>query len=313
MNTTNQTLNDTNGALNDTNHALPNSNQPKQIASRSPLQDAFRRFRKNKAAMFSCSILFLIVLFVIFAPILSSYNYSDADWSNMGAKPSFANKHFFGTDSLGRDLFVRTAMGGRISLIVGVVGAGVAIFIGTIYGAISGYIGGKVDMVMMRFIEVLNSFPIMFLLIILVTMFGRSISLIFIAIGMVSWTGIARLVRGQTLSLRRREFIEAAHVIGVSDWNIVMRHITPNVIGVVVVYGSLLIPGMIMFESFLSFLGIGVQEPMTSWGALIEVGTKTMEIAPWQLLIPAAFLVVTLFCFSYIGDGLRDAFDPKDR
>lgn len=294
---------------------LPTGEQPNMpiLQSRSPMQDAWRRFKKNKAAMASCVILFFIVSFVIFAPMLSSYNYSDADWSNMGIAPSLDNKHYFGTDSLGRDLFVRTAMGGRISLMVGVVGAGVAIVVGLLYGAISGYLGGKIDMIMMRFIEILNSFPIMFLLIILVTMFGRSISLIFVAIGMVSWTGIARLVRGQTLSLRRKEFIEAAHVIGVSDWNIIMKHITPNVIGVVVVYGSLLIPNMIIFESFLSFLGIGVQEPMTSWGALIENGSKTMEVTPWQLIIPSSFLVITLFCFSYIGDGLRDAFDPKER
>lgn len=298
-----------------TQPTLPTGEQPTMPAlkSRSPMQDAWRRFKKNKAAMASCVILFFIILFVIFAPMLSSYNYSDADWSNMGVAPSLDNKHYFGTDSLGRDLFVRTAMGGRISLMVGVVGAGVAIIVGMIYGAISGYLGGKIDMIMMRFIEILNSFPIMFLLIILVTMFGRSISLIFVAIGMVSWTGIARLVRGQTLSLRRKEFIEAAHVTGVSDWNIIMRHITPNVIGVVVVYGSLLIPNMIIFESFLSFLGIGVQEPMTSWGALIENGSKTMEVTPWQLIIPSSFLVITLFCFSYIGDGLRDAFDPKER
>ena len=185
--------------------------------------------------------------------------------------------------------------------------------IGTVYGAISGYAGGKVDMLMMRFLEVLSAFPFMFFVILLVTLFGRNIFLIFVAIGLVSWLDVARMVRGQTLSLKNKEFIEAAHVTGVSNWKIITRHIVPNVLGVVVVYASLVVPGMILFESFLSFLGLGVQEPMTSWGALLQEGAQNMQVAPWQLLIPSVFLVVTLFCFNFIGDGLRDALDPKDK
>jgi oligopeptide transport system permease protein len=229
----------------------------------------------------------------------------------MHAAPSA--EHLFGTDSLGRDLFVRTLLGGQISLMVGVLGALVAVVIGTVYGATSGFIGGRVDRMMMRILEILYSIPFMFLVIVLVTFFGRNIYLIFVAIGAIAWLDMARIVRGQTLSLRNKEFIEAAHVSGVSQWNIIRRHIIPNVLGIVAVYSTLLVPSMILTESFLSFLGLGVQEPMTSWGALLQEGAQTMEIAIWQLGFPAAFMVLTLFCFNYIGDGLRDALDPKDR
>ena len=245
--------------------------------------------------------------------MIAPFGYAETDWGYMQGAPSFENKHYFGTDSLGRDLLVRTAIGGRISLLVGIAGATVAVVFGTVYGAASGYLGGKIDAIMMRFLEILNAFPFMFFVILLVTIFGRNLMLIFVAIGLVSWLDVARIVRGQTLSLKSKEFIEAAHVGGVSGFNIIMRHIVPNVLGVVVVYASLLVPSMILFESFLSFLGLGVQEPMTSWGALLQEGSQTMQVAPWQILIPSVFLVVTLFCFNFIGDGLRDAFDPKDR
>lgn len=283
------------------------------IKGRSLWQDAWRRFYKNKAAIASLVILFLVTLFVVFVPMFAPFGYADTDWGYMQGAPSFENKHYFGTDTLGRDLLVRTAIGGRISLLVGVAGATVAVVFGTVYGAASGYLGGKVDTVMMRFLEILNAFPFMFFVILLVTIFGRNLMLIFVAIGLVSWLDVARIVRGQTLSLKSKEFIEAAHVGGVSGFNIIKRHIIPNVLGVVVVYASLLVPSMILFESFLSFLGLGVQEPMTSWGALLQEGSQTMQVAPWQILIPSVFLVVTLFCFNFIGDGLRDAFDPKDR
>ena len=283
------------------------------IKGRSLWQDAWRRFYKNKAAIASLVILFLVTLFVIFVPMIAPFGYAETDWGYMQGAPSFENKHYFGTDSLGRDLLVRTAIGGRISLLVGIAGATVAVVFGTVYGAASGYLGGKIDAIMMRFLEILNAFPFMFFVILLVTIFGRNLMLIFVAIGLVSWLDVARLVRGQTLSLKSKEFIEAAHVGGVSGFNIIMRHIVPNVLGVVVVYASLLVPSMILFESFLSFLGLGVQEPMTSWGALLQEGSQTMQVAPWQILIPSVFLVVTLFCFNFIGDGLRDAFDPKDR
>ena len=286
---------------------------PTDIKGRSLWQDAWRRFRRNKAAIASIIILVLIAIFVTIAPMLMPFGYADTDWANMQSAPSMATGHYFGTDTLGRDLLVRVAIGGRISLMVGIAGAFVAVLIGTVYGAISGYAGGKVDMLMMRFLEVLSAVPFMFFVILLVTLFGRNIFLIFVAIGLVSWLDVARMVRGQTLSLKNKEFIEAAHVTGVSNWKIITRHIVPNVLGVVVVYASLVVPGMILFESFLSFLGLGVQEPMTSWGALLQEGAQNMQVAPWQLLIPSVFLVVTLFCFNFIGDGLRDALDPKDK
>ncbi|WP_027009951.1 oligopeptide ABC transporter permease OppC [Conchiformibius kuhniae] len=284
-----------------------------EVRGRSLWQDAWLRFSRNKAALVSMMILLAITAWVIIVPMIAPFEYSHTDWGNMQAAPSVDNKHYFGTDNLGRDLLTRVSIGGRISLMVGVAGALVAVLIGTVYGAVSGYMGGKTDMLMMRFLEILNAFPFMFFVILLVTLFGRNLVFIFVAIGMVSWLDVARIVRGQTLGLKRKEFIEAAHVCGVSKRNIVLRHIVPNVLGVVVVYASLLVPGMILFESFLSFLGLGVQEPMTSWGAMLQEGAQSMQVAWWQLAVPTVFLVTTLFCFNFIGDGLRDALDPKDR
>ncbi|WP_230460440.1 oligopeptide ABC transporter permease OppC [Sansalvadorimonas verongulae] len=284
-----------------------------EIEGRSLWADARARFFRNRAAVTSLLVLAFIGLLVLIGPYLSQYQYDGIDWANMATPPSLENGHWFGTDALGRDLFVRTLLGGRISFMVGILGALVAVLIGTIYGATAGYLGGKVDMVMMRILEILQSFPFMFLVILLVTMFGRSIMLIFIAIGAVSWLSMARIVRGQTISLKGREFIEAARVCGTRPWDIIRGHIVPNVLGIVAVYASLLVPGMILFESFLSFLGLGVQEPMTSWGALVSEGANAMTVAVWQLAFPVAFLMITLFCFNYVGDGLRDALDPKDR
>jgi oligopeptide transport system permease protein len=196
---------------------------------------------------------------------------------------------------------------------VGVVATLVSLLIGIAYGATAGYIGGRTDHLMMRFVDILYAMPFMFFVILLMVMFGRNILLIFVAIGAINWLDMARIVRGQTLSLKHKEFIEAAEAIGVSSFNIVRRHIVPNLLGVVVVYVTLTIPQVILVESFLSFLGLGVQEPMTSWGALVNEGAQEMETAPWLLLFPAIFLAATLFCFNFIGDGLRDALDPKDR
>ncbi|MBP2859488.1 oligopeptide ABC transporter permease OppC [Dickeya oryzae] len=293
--------------------ALDNFSEKLEVEGRSLWQDARRRFMHNRAALASLFVLTLITLFVVIGPMVAPFNYADTDWNMMSSAPDMAYKHYFGTDSSGRDLLVRVAIGGRISLMVGVAAALVAVIVGTLYGAASGYMGGKVDSVMMRLLEILNSFPFMFFVILLVTLFGQNILLIFVAIGMVSWLDMARIVRGQTLSLKRKEFIEAALVCGVSTRSIVLRHVVPNVLGVVVVYASLLVPSMILFESFLSFLGLGTQEPLSSWGALLNDGANSMEVAPWLLLYPAGFLVVTLFCFNFIGDGLRDALDPKDR
>ncbi len=293
--------------------AVENFSEQLEIEGRSLWQDARRRFIHNRAALLSLLVLVLIALFVIIAPLLSPFTYDDTDWNMMSAAPDMTSGHYFGTDSSGRDLLVRVAIGGRISLMVGVAAALVAVVVGTLYGTLAGYLGGKTDAVLMRLLEILNSFPFMFFVILLVTFFGQNILLIFVAIGMVSWLDMARIVRGQTLSLKGKEFIEAAQVGGVSPLRIVLRHIVPNVLGVVVVYASLLVPGMILFESFLSFLGLGTQEPLSSWGALLSDGANSMEVSPWLLLWPAGFLVVTLFCFNFIGDGLRDALDPKDR
>ena len=291
--------------------ALADAAERAQMQGSSLWDDAWRRFRKNRAAVYSVTILALITLFVIFAPMLTHYAFDFNDWDALSAPPSA--RHFLGTDSLGRDLLSRAAVGGRISLLVGLSGALVAVVIGTLYGALAGFFGGKIDSLMMRFLEILNAFPFMLFVILLTTFFGRSLILIFAAVGLVSWLDVARIVRGQTLSLKHKEFVEAARVSGMSRRRIVVRHIIPNVLGVVMVYASLLVPGMIMYESFLSFLGLGVQEPMASWGSMLQEGALTIETAPWQLLVPAFFLVATLFCFNFLGDGLRDALDPKDR
>jgi len=293
--------------------ALETFSEQLDIEGRSLWQDARRRFIHNKAAIASLCMLFLIMLFVIIAPMISPFAYDDTDWEMMSAAPDLVSGHYFGTDSSGRDLLVRVAIGGRISLMVGISAAFIAVILGTLYGSLSGYVGGKVDSIMMRLLEILNSFPFMFFVILLVTFFGQNIFLIFVAIGMVSWLDMARIVRGQTLSLKGKEFIEAALVCGVPTSKIILRHIVPNVLGLVVVYASLLVPSMILFESFLSFLGLGTQEPLSSWGALLSDGANSMEVSPWLLAIPASFLVITLFCFNFIGDGLRDALDPKDR
>lgn len=288
------------------------------VKGRSLWQDAWLRFRKNRAAMASVYVMGFIIMAITFGPLLSNYSHDEIDWDVIGdpyelGKPSLVTGHYFGTDDLGQDVFARTLNGGRLSILVGFIGALVAVVIGTVWGSISGFVGGGLDSVMMRIIEVLDSVPFMFLVILFVTLFGNNIYLIFIVIGMVSWLGIARVVRGVTFGLKKREFIEAAHSIGVSRRRIISRHILPNVLGIVMVYSSLMVPGFIMFESFLSFLGLGVQPPDTSWGVLISAGAKTIDVALWELLAPSVFLVTTLFCFNFIGDGLRDALDPKDR
>lgn len=293
---------------------LPGLHNPAgALKGRSLWVDAARRFRGNRAALVSLTVLVVITLLCVLGPLGARFEFDEPDFGAMHSAPSFETGHWFGTDALGRDVFVRTLLGGRISLLVGLCGVVVAVLIGTLYGAISGYLGGRVDIVMMRALEILASFPFMFLVILLMTFFGRDIWLIFIAIGAVSWLDMARIVRGQTLTLRRKEFVEAAFTSGLTQMQIVRRHVVPNVLGLVAVYATLLVPAMILFESFLSYLGIGVQEPMTSWGALLELGAKSIETAPWELFFPAGFLVATLFSFNFLGDGLRDALDPKER
>ncbi len=273
---------------------------------------AWLRLKQNKLALISGIILLTILVSVIFAPFISPYDGEFIDWENMSIPPDFATAHYFGTDMMGRDLFVRTLQGGRISLLVGIVATMVSLIIGVSYGAIAGFYGGKIDAAMMRVVDILYALPFMFIVIVLMVLFGQHLFLIFAAIGGYIWLDMARIVRGQTLSLKNKEFIEAAFAIGATNTRIIMKHIIPNLFGIVIVYITLTIPQVILVESFLSFLGLGVQEPLTSWGALVNEGAQDMEIAPWSLLFPATFLAITLFCFNFIGDGLRDAFDPKE-
>ena len=289
------------------------------VQGRSLWQDARIRFFKNKAAVISLFLLLAILFFSFFGPFLAQWSNEEIDWSVLGdiailGSPSFDTGHYFGTDELGRDLYSRVIQGTKTSLMVGVVGALIAVLVGTLYGAIAGYFGGKLDNFMMRLVDILMSIPYMFVLILLLVMFGRSIIMLFIGIGLISWLDMARIVRGQTLSIKQKEFVEAALATGVGNFTIIIRHIIPNLLGVVAVYATLLVPGMILTEPFISFLGLGVQEPNTSWGALISEGAGTMSYGTlWQLLFPLFFFVVSLLSFFFIGDGLRDALDPKDR
>ncbi len=290
-----------------------------QTLGRSLWADARARFMRNKAAMISLVILALIVLFSFIGPYFAVWTYEQIDWNTMGSAatlgmPSIETGHYFGTDDLGRDIYSRVIQGTQISLMVGVVGATIAVVVGTLYGATSGYIGGRTDQIMMRIVDILMAIPFMFVLILLLVVFGRSIVMLFVGIGLLSWLDMSRIVRGQTLNIKNKEFIEAAQATGVSDYKIIMRHIVPNLLGIVAVYATLLIPGIIIAESFISFLGLGVQEPKTSWGALISEGAGTINYdTEWQLLVPLSFFIVTLFCIYFIGDGLRDALDPKER
>ena len=290
-----------------------------EVRGRSPWADARKRFLRNKAAMAGLIVLIGVALFAAFGSYFAVWSNEEIDFNIMGSAatmgmPSFENGHYFGTDDLGRDLFARTVQATQISLMVGIVGAGIAVIVGTLYGATSGYIGGRTDQIMMRTVDILMAIPYMFVLILLLVMFGRSISMLFLGIGLISWLDMSRIVRGQTLSLKNREFIEAARGTGVPTWRIIIRHIVPNLLGVVAVYATLLVPLMILTESFISFLGLGVQEPLTSWGALISEGARTMNYGTlWQLAFPLFFFCITLFAFFFVGDGLRDALDPKDR
>lgn len=275
--------------------------------------DAWHRLRQNKAAMGSLIILVLLAAVCLIGPLLLPWGLADVDWENFMSPPSLESTHYLGTDANGRDLLVRTLYGGQISLSVALVATAVSLVIGVLYGAIAGYFGGRIDSLMMRFVDIMFSLPFMFMVILLMVVFGRNILLIYAAIGAVEWLDMARIVRGQVLALKRREFVEAAQALGVKDSKIVTRHLIPNAIGPVIVYVTLTVPKVILLESFLSFLGLGVQEPLTSWGVLISEGREMMESAPWLLVTPSVFLAVTLFCLNFLGDGLRDALDPKTR
>jgi oligopeptide transport system permease protein len=276
-------------------------------------RDAWRRLRQNGAATVSLVLLAVISLVCFVGPWLTPWALDEVDWNAFLAPPSIASGHYAGTDSNGRDLLTRVFYGGQISLSVALVATLVSLVIGVLYGAIAGYFGGRVDNLMMRFVDIMYSLPFMFMVILLMVVFGRNILLIYAAIGAVEWLDMSRIVRGQVLALKRREFVEAAHALGVSSFKIVTRHLIPNAIGPVIIYVTLTVPKVILLESFLSFLGLGVQEPLTSWGVLISEGKDMMETAPWMLIVPSAFLAITLLCLNFLGDGLRDALDPKTR
>ena len=285
-----------------------------EVKGRSLWADARHRFLRNKAAVTSL-VIFVIIVFACFVvPYLGLRAPDYIDWSlRSWSPPDLATGYLLGTDANNRDLFVRLLHGGRVSLLVGFTATIVSLIIGVIWGATAGFIGGRTDGLMMRIVDILYSIPFIFFVIMLTVVFGRNITLIYIAIGAVSWLDMARIVRGQTISIRRREFIEAAEASGVSKWRIITRHIIPNCLGPVVVYVTLTVPNVILTESFISFLGMGVQEPDSSWGTLISEAAVVMEIAPWAIIGTGLMLAITLLSLNFIGDGMRDAFDPKDR
>ena len=279
---------------------------------RSLWDDARRRLLRNRAAVAGMAVLGLLVVAAVVGPYLAPFSYDEINKNDVWLAPLTAG-HLLGTDSLGRDLLARLLMGLRVSLAIGLVATVVSLIIGVAWGAVAGYLGGRVDEIMMRIVDVLYSLPFIFFVILMMVTFGSNIVLIFVAIGAVEWLTMSRIVRGQTLSLKQKEFIEAARAAGLTQGAIIARHIVPNLLGPVVVYVTLTIPAVILAESFLSFLGLGVQPPMASLGTLIANGAADMEMAWWLLVFPSVAMVVTLMSFNFIGDGLRDAIDPKDR
>ncbi|NLR74766.1 MULTISPECIES: ABC transporter permease [Leeia] len=300
---------------------MAQSSMTSSVKGRSPWRDAYIRFWRNKAAVLSVFVLAVIVLACMVVPSLSPHKLIDSDWGAMSTPPTLQNWHYFGVDDEGRDLLVMSMHGGRVSILIGLLATLTSVVVGVIWGSVAGFVGGRVDSVMMRIVDMMYAIPYLLIAILFVTLFGVRFSEIFgnqfglvvIAITVFSWMDMARVVRGQTLSIKSKEFIEAARAIGVPTWKIVMRHIVPNLLGVVVIYTSITIPGVILTESVLSVLGLGVQFPDSSWGSMIGNGIQKLELAPYILLVPATLLTITLYCFNYIGDGLRDALDPKDR
>jgi oligopeptide transport system permease protein len=274
--------------------------------------DAWHRLQKNKLALTGGIILIVLGALCALAPVLAriiGYSYQEQNLALGPMGPSA--HHWLGTDRLGRDLLVRVLYGGRVSLMVGLLATFVSLTIGVLYGAVAGFLGGKVDSVMMRIVDILYALPFTIFVILLMVFFGRNIVLLFIAIGAVEWLTMARIVRGQVLSLKRMEFVEAAHSLGLRKRRIILRHMIPNILGPVIVYATLTIPGVMLLEAFLSFLGLGVQPPMSSWGVLIKEGAEVMEEYPWLLIYPGLSLAVTLFSLNFLGDGLRDALDVR--
>lgn len=271
--------------------------------------DAWHRLRQNRLAVFGGGALLVIVVACVLGPLLSPYGYEEQDLLNTFSPPTAA--HWLGTDQLGRDLLVRLFIGGRISILVGLVATFVALTIGVTYGAIAGFFGGKLDTVMMRIVDILYALPFTIFVILLMVFFGRNIVLLFFAIGAVEWLTMARIVRGQILSLKKMDYIEAARALGLSRRRIIFRHMIPNILGPIIVYTTLTIPAVMLLEAFLSFLGLGVQPPMSSWGVLIKDGAEKMEEFWWLLVFPGGLFSLTLFSLNFLGDGLRDALDVR--
>ena len=272
-------------------------------------RDAWIKLCKNYLALLGLAIILLLCLVSLLTPWIAPYGYEEQN-RLLGATPPSA-AHWLGTDIFGRDMLTRIMYGGRVSLTVGFIATAVALVIGVLWGAIAGFVGGRVDAVMMRIVDIMYALPFMIFIVLLMVVFGRNILLLFLAIGAVEWLTMARIVRGQVMNLRKQEFVEAAYSLGLSQWTIIRRHIIPNTLGPVIVYTTLTIPSVMLLEAFLSFLGLGIQPPQSSWGLLINYGVETMEEYPWLLIFPGVTLSLTLFALNFLGDGLRDALDPR--
>lgn len=274
-------------------------------------QDSWRRLKENKLSMIALAMLCLVVIVILIGPLLSPWTLNQSDFDSINSKPS--SDHWFGTDRLGRDLFVRVCLGGRVSLIIGIVGAFLDIFIGMVYGSVAGYVGGKLDSFLMRLLEFLMSLPYLVVVVLVSLIVGRGTWSLVIAMTITGWCSTARLVRGQVLQIREQEYVLAAKCLGTGSWGIVIKHIIPNVMGVLIVAITMDIPSFIFGEAFLSYIGLGIQSPMTSWGALVSAAQENLTFYPWQMLFPAMFISVTMLSFQLLGDGLRDALDPQLR
>jgi len=277
--------------------------------NKSPFQQAFDRLKSNKLSLFSSIFILSLILMAILTPFIAPYDYASQDLNLGPSGPS--PEHLLGTDTLGRDLLTRMMYGSRISLMVGFLATTVALFIGVLWGAVAGFAGGRVDAIMMRIVDVLYGIPFIILIILLMVIFGRNLVLLFMAIGAVEWLTMARIVRSQVMNLSQQEFILAAEALGVRKISIIFRHLIPNAIGPVIVYATLTVPQIMLLEAFLSFLGLGVQAPLSSWGILIRDGAVSMEEYWWLLIFPSVAFSLTLFSLNFIGDGLRDALDPR--
>jgi oligopeptide transport system permease protein len=290
---------------------LPSANlAAEQLEQGSSLwRDAWHRMRKNRLALFGGTALFVIIGVCVFGPFISPYGYEEQNLMQTFSAPNA--EHWFGTDQLGRDLLVRVMTGGRISIMVGLVATLVALTIGVIYGAIAGFAGGRLDILMMRFVDILYALPFTIFVILLMVFFGKNIFMLFFAIGAVEWLTMARIVRSQMMSIKRMEYIEAARTLGFGRRRIIFRHMIPNILGPIIVYTTLTIPAVMLLEAFLSFLGLGVQPPMSSWGVLIKDGAEKMEEFWWLLVFPGTLFSLTLFSLNFLGDGLRDALDVR--